>query len=355
MTILILAVIIGFNFFGRKKQTPLQFVSVKKQDIKATISGSGTLTGKDVANLKFRTAGKLSYINVKIGDKVTKGQAVAGLDTQDLTIALQQAQNTLRDKEAIAEKAEDDVKDHSDDESFAQKATRTTAQAARDSAFDAVKAAQRDFQDAIIISPIDGIVTGAIQVSGQTVSSADVITRIVDTSSLYFDTDIDEADIGKVALNQSVEINLDAYADQIFSGNIDQILPQTRTTAQGATVVTTRVKLDHPKILLVDGLTGQASIITDKKESALTIPQEALRDDNTVVLQEGKQLVIRKVVPGIRSDTDVEIKEGLAENEQVAINPPAPGTNLNPRSTNPLGNAFRFLRGGSPRSVGAGR
>jgi len=117
----------GFLLFGNKKKPVLQFAKVKRQDIRSTVSSSGNLTGKNTANLHFKSSGKLAYINVKEGDPVKPGQVIAGLDTQDLNIQLQQAQNTLRDKQAIAQKAEDDVKDHSADESFAQKVTRTLA------------------------------------------------------------------------------------------------------------------------------------------------------------------------------------------------------------------------------------
>ncbi|MDD5415901.1 MAG: efflux RND transporter periplasmic adaptor subunit [Candidatus Daviesbacteria bacterium] len=326
--LLIIAAITGFYFFGQKKETPLQFANVKKQDIKATVSSSGTLTGKNTVNLKFKSSGKLSYSNVKAGDKVYAGQVIAGLDTQDLAIALQQAQNTLRDKQAIAQKAEDDVKDHSSDESFAQKVTRTTAQAARDSAFDAVKAAQRAFQDAVIISPINGIVTQAIEVSGQIVSQSDLIAQVVDTSAIFFDADIDEADYGSIALGMKADLTLDAYPDKTLTGIVDRIIPQTKTTTQGANVVTVRIKLNDQNLSLVNGLTGQVSIITKEEGSVLTISQEALRDDNSVVLKKGNTLSVQKVTPGISSDTDVEIKDGLSEGETVLLNPPAPGAKL---------------------------
>lgn len=339
LVVLLFAAFLAFNFFGQKKQIPLQFAEVKRQDIKATVASSGILTGKNTANLKFKSSGKLAYLNVKAGDKVYTGQVIAGLDTQDLNITLQQAQNTLRDKQAIAEKAEDDVKDHSSDESFAQKVTRTTAQAARDSAFDAVKAAQRAFQDAVIISPIEGIVTQAIQVKGQTVGGADLIAQIVDTSNLYFDTDVDEADLSRVSLGQAVEVTLDAYPEKILKGAVDQILPQTKTTSSGATVVTVRIKLEDPTLAFVNGLTGQASIISTEVKGALTIPQEALRDDNTVITQTKDGLKSKKVTPGIRSDIDVEIKDNLTEGEKVLLNPPTSG--LPNRNRNPL---LRFFR-----------
>ena len=93
LAVLAAALILGFIFFnGPKKSAPLQFAEVKRQDIKSVVSSSGSLTGTSIANLKFKSGGKLAYINVKPGDWVEKYQTVAGLDTRDLSITLQQAQ-----------------------------------------------------------------------------------------------------------------------------------------------------------------------------------------------------------------------------------------------------------------------
>lgn len=348
--VLIVILLLGYFLLRPKNNTPkLQFAAVKRQDIRSTVSSSGTLTGKDSVNLKFKSAGKLAYLNVKTGDSVEAFQTIAGLDTQQLSIDLQQAQNTLRDKQATVDKILDDVKNHSTDESFTQKQTRTTAEAARDSAVDSVKEAQRAFQDDVLISPISGLITQADPVPGQNVSASDVIAQVVDNSEVFFDSDIDEADIGKITLGKSAEVTLDAYGDKIFKGTVARIKPQTKTTSSNATVVTVRVKLSDNPINFVNGLTGQATIILEEAKNALTIPQEALRDDN-VVFVGAKE---RKVVPGIKSDTDVEIKEGLGEDDRVLLNPPAVGTRVN-QNRNPLqGIIFRVFGGGrgfgSPR------
>ena len=346
LAVLVTVLFLGFNFFGsQKKPAPLQFTEVKRQDIKSVVSSSGSLTGTSVANLKFKSGGKLSYINVKAGDWVKKYQVIAGLDTRDLSITLQQAQNTLVAKDAAAKKAEDDVKNHDKDETFSQKETRTAAQVARDNAFDSVKSAQKAFEDAVIVSPIAGVVTQAIQTEGQNVGSSDLIAQIVDMSSIYFDTDVDEADITNIAVGTPCEVILDAYPRQVFKGLVDQIIPQTKTTSSGASVVTVRIILDNPELVFVNGLSGQSSIFYQASFNALTIPQEALREDNSVVVEANGKLENKKVEVGISSDTEVEIKDGLDENEKVLLNPPAAAVRPQNQSSNPLGGFFRIFGG----------
>lgn len=334
-----------YYFFANTKKIPLEIATVSRQEIRQSVSASGVLAGKSTNNLRFKSSGKLAYLNVKSGDIASKGAVIARLDTQDLNITLQQTWNTLRDKQAIVDKVHDDVKDHDKDETFTQKQSRTTAEVAKDNAFDEVKKAQRAFQDAIIFSPISGVVTKADIVPGQIVASSDIIAQIVDISEKYFDTDIDEADIGKISPVLVAEVTLDAYPGQTFYGNVDQILPVTKTTSSGAAVVTTRIKLLNFPDNFVAGLNGQASIIIDEKTDVLVIPQEALKSDNSVIIQnKNGRLEQKKVEIGISSDTDIEIISGLQEGEQVVKNPPA---QINGNSSpNPLNRVLRMFRGG---------
>lgn len=323
---LITIVVLGFFIFSNnKKAAPLQYASVKKQDIQQEIVGAGTLTGKNSISLHFKTSGKLAYINVNVRDEVSQGQVIAGLDTEDLSINLREAENTLRDKRAIVDKIHDDLKGVGASETFAQRQTRTTAEVAHDNAYEGFLAAQKALRDSVLYSPIPGVITQAPLIVGQTVSSTDTVAQVVNTSEIYFDTDIDEADIGKITLNLPAKISLDSYPNTTYKGLVAQIFPQTKTTTFGATVITVRIKFSNTPSNFVNGLSGEASIILKSVKNILSIPLEALRDDNIVFVQTEKGLRPVKVVAGISSDTDVEIIKGLQEKDRVLLNPPAIG------------------------------
>ncbi len=327
LVIILIIIILGLLFWlGSTSKPPVayQLETVKPLDIKTTIAASGIINGENSSNLKFKLSGKLAYHNVQAGDTVKAGEIIAGLDTQDLQIALQQAQNTYRSAQAAAEKAEDDVKDNADDETFAQKATRTAAQVSRDNAYDSVKAAQRAFQDTVIVAPIDGIVTATTGVPGQIVSAADTIAQIIDFSKIYFEAEVDEADIPLIQLGQSAEVTLNAYNDQIFTGTVAEIKPTTKTTTSGATVIIVKIDLSGSNIKPIAGLNGQAEIIQQQKNQVLAIPLESLRNDDTVVKKVNQEYQVVKVSTGLKSDTEVEVTSGLAIDDQVVTNPPAP-------------------------------
>lgn len=334
VVVLILLLIHNRLIFPRPSQdSQLQFVTVARQDIKVTISTSGIFTGKDTASLHFKTGGKLAYVNIKTGDQVFAGETLAGLDTQDLAIQLQQANNTLRDKQAMVDKFLDDIHlfqygnggfDNigSINETSAQRALRTTAEVTRDNAFDSIRASQLAFWDTTLTSPISGIVTKANIFPGQIIGATDII-NIVDFSQPTFEADVEESDITKISAGQKAEVTLNAYGDKVFPGEINDIGLQTKNTSSGATVITVKVSLKDQTIQNIAGLNGQVNIITEEKTGVLTIPQEALREDGTVLIEAPQGVRPVKVTPGLKNDTNVEIVEGLKDGDRVMLNPPA--------------------------------
>lgn len=330
--LLLIPVVLYFAFKPATSKEVTKTTSVQKTDIRSTISGSGNLTGANSVTLKFAQGGKLAYINVKEGDRVKKGQIIAGLDTKEISITLQQSRNTYTAKDATAKRAEDEIKGNDTDENFEQKETRVLAQVDRDNAYDAMKKAERAFEDAVIISPIAGLITQTSPLAGQNVSGADTIAQVVDDSATYFEAEIDETDIGKLKPQMLAEITLDAYPDQIFKGIVEKIVPTTKTTDSGATVIVAKINLNSPNLTFVNGLNGQADIITTELSNVLTIPQDALREDGSVYIKEGNEYKIVKVETGLYSDEDVEIKSGLSENQEVVTNP----SSIIPPSNNPI-------------------
>lgn len=325
-SIVIVLIIVFFAAKGGGNKIQPEIINVQRKDIKQEVSASGTLNGVSNAGLHFKNSGRLAYIKVSPGDKIAKGQLIAGLDTQDLEIILRQAQNTLRDKRAIVDKIKDDNKGVTS-ETYTQRQTRTTAEVAQDNAYDNVLAAQRTFQDSVIVSPIAGVVTKADFLPGQNVSVTDIIAQVIDFSAIVFSAEVDEADIAKVSVGQKAEITLNAYGEKVFQGKVSEISQETKTTSNGATVVIIKVLLDDQPVKNIAGLNGQVNIITSEKDNVLSIPLDALQDNN-VFIKTIAGFKKQKVKAGFKSDTDAEITGGLKEGDQVVINPTDAAKNL---------------------------
>lgn len=332
VTVLIFLVITGFIFWPKNNsKTEPEYAKAEITNIQKLVTASGVLTGTNSVNLKFKIGGKISYLPYKIGDQVKKGSTVAALDTQDLSITLQQAQNTLRDKQAIVTKILDDVKDSAKDETFTEAQTRTTSEVAKDNAYDSVKAAQRTFQDATLISPISGTITKLPIDLNTIVSAGEQVAEIIDFSEIIFEVEIDEYDISKVKIGMPVKISLNSYPNQTFDGKVVEISPSIKTTDSGATVVIVKIKLSSPEIQFIQGLNGQAEIITSEKPNVLAIPVDSLRSNNTVLVKTNQGFEIKPVTTGDSSDSLIEITSGIKSGDQVMLNPPIPGQEKPPK------------------------
>ncbi len=291
----------------------IKIVSVEKKNIVESIVVSGKIAAEKQATLTFPAAGKLSYVNVKPGDSVKAGQWMASLDTGDLQAAVTKAWYTYLSYDAAAKVAEDSVKGHESDETFAQKNTRVSAQTARDSAYENWLSANRAVQLAVLKSPFVGMVTEVtVSASGDTVGITDGIT-VVDPETLYFDTEVDETDFGKIKVGQKAIVKLDAYEDMEFEGTVTRMGFATRLSDSGATVIPIRISIVADGLRV--GLNGDAELIIQEKENVLTLPIEAV-NDGQVEKTDGKQMDVKT---GIESEEDVEIISGINEGDQVVI------------------------------------
>ncbi|QQG47859.1 MAG: efflux RND transporter periplasmic adaptor subunit [Candidatus Woesebacteria bacterium] len=325
IVIIVILIALFFVLRGRAKKVPLQYATVSKNNIESRVSASGILNGKKSVSLHFAIAGKLNYLGVSIGDNVSKGQTIAALDNTDLNSALQTAINNRRNTQAAVENIHDQVKDHSSDETFSQKATRTASEVANDNAWASLLAAERDMQNAVIYSPFSGVVVNQASLNpGQNITTTDLIAQMVDFSQKDFDATVDESDIGQVQIGQSANVTLNAYGDTVFSGKVVEIDPQTQTSSTGAIAVIVKIEVGDSRIAKIYGLNGNADIITSSKKDVLIIPQDALIDDSHVYVNKGTGITEKREIKiGIKSDTDVEVISGLSEGEQVIINPQA--------------------------------
>jgi len=311
--------LVGIGFWWRRNQSQkaksqnVKTVAVERKDVVATLTLSGEMAAEREAKLRFLSSGKVGYVKVKEGDVVKKGQALMGMDQRDLAAAETAAYYSYVAADANAKEAEDLVKGHDKDETFAQKNDRVAAQTARDKAYETWQIAVRAKQNGNLVTPIDGVVVSvSVTVTGETVSVTDGV-NIVDPESLYFDTEVDEADLGKITEGMAVKIKLDAYPDRDLRGEIEKVGFETRVSDTGATVIPIRVKL--PNMNLLVGLNGDVILVTGEVKNVLALPIEAVVDGK-VENDKGEKI---SVETGLVGDTDIEMKSGVKEGEWIRL------------------------------------
>jgi RND family efflux transporter MFP subunit len=320
--VIILAVLLLVFVISRGKNKNGTAVAVVKR---GTVSQELILTGQigaeKHATLSFPTSGKIAWVGVAEGQMVRKGQALVSLDTTTLNAAYQQALNNYRNYQAAAESALDSVKDHSADETYAQKATRTAAESARDSAYDAVVAAEYNLKNSTLYAPFAGVVASLPFPSpGVNVTYADPQVEVVDPASIYFEVEADQSDVVNIQEKQKVMVVLDSYRDKEFSG-IVSFVGYTPRPGEAGTIYKVKVEFvgdELKEILPRIGMTGDARFILSQKDDVLFVPPRFVHSDKDVkyVNLESANNKVRVSV-GMEGEDRVEITGGVKEGDTL--------------------------------------
>lgn len=320
----LLVILVGVFLLTRSSQGPnqAQTTTVQTKTITSEISASGSTKSQTSSTLKFSTYGKIAWIGVEEGDYVKRGQAIASLEKEPLLVALRQVEQDVNSTDAILSQVYDEQKKQTAAENFDQKIRRTNAETAKNKAYDSMRKAEFDLARSTIYSPQAGIITNLEFIAGEEVSPSSEIAQVHDLTSLKFVAEVDETDIAKVQVGQSVKITLDAYPDQTIDTSIGEILPVAITTETGATVYEATAIIPGNNTFYI-GMNGQAQIIVEEKTNALVIPADAITDDKYVLVKVGSTYVQKEIRTGLESDTQVEVTGGLSEGEEIVISGPA--------------------------------
>jgi RND family efflux transporter, MFP subunit len=246
------------------------------------------------------------------------------------------------------------------------------AQANINQAQAALDSAKKDLTEATLVAPINGIITAVSAQENQNVTTESVImTMAAGQNSLQIDTSVDQADISHVKVGQKADITLDSTPDEHISGTVSQIAPVGKTV-NNVTTFNVTILLDSPSPLLYASMSTNVSIILEEAKEVLSIPSETIktRGDNKGVLIPGSgtnaapQFIT--VETGLDDGTNIEIKSGLSEGQEVIIStnvttaPSSSGNSndnnnrSNNRSNNSNGmqgmGALRGMTGGAPRN-----
>jgi RND family efflux transporter MFP subunit len=312
---LIIVLLIVTYFIFPKGNKPILTISVESRNIVKTVSVTGDVDSLNNAILSFPVPGKLIYLGAKEGELIKKGQAIASLDQNDLNANYRQALQDFTAAKAVSDKY---YENHNDTESYDQKIQRTAIDAAQNKAYDQMVKAQNALNNSTIYSPIDGIlVSSGSDTTGVNITSANIF-KIVDPTNLLFKMDVDQADIGKIILNQNVDVSLDSFIDKIIKLKVTSIDFVSHKNSSGGNGFFVKANISNIGNLRI-GMSGNADIILSSKKNVLTVPTSSITDDNFVYLQKNNTFFKQKVEKGLDNDIDVEIISGLSKGDVVAL------------------------------------
>lgn len=144
----------------------------------------------------------------------------------------------------------------------------------------ALAQAQVDLDNTQIRAPVDGVVVARNVDVGQTVAAslqAPTLFLIAqDLTKMQVDTNVDEADIGRVALNQEATFSVDSFPGQTFRGRVVQIR-QAAQVLQNVVTYDSVVAVANPELKLMPGMTANVKILVARREGTLLVPNAAFR------------------------------------------------------------------------------
>ena len=241
--ILVLAVCAFLFLRPSKKEIIWTTQVIEPATVELSITATGYVQPVDQVEIGTQVSGEIEHIYVDYNSKVTKGQLIAELDKSTLNERLTQTLANEKSSQAaltLAEQTYNRTKELYDAKAatlkeFEQATSQLVqAQSAYENAKTNVREARVNLSYAEIYSPIDGIVLDRQVEEGQTVaasfSTPTMFIIAKDLKNMQVEADIDEADIGQVALGQRVIFTVDAYPTLSFEGTVGQIRLQPTVT-----------------------------------------------------------------------------------------------------------------------------
>lgn len=322
----------AYKLFTVKADKPnYVLATVERGDIVMQVGATGTLAAVTTVQVGTQVSGIIAELYADFNSEVKKGQLLAKLDPSILTAQVEQAEANVRTSEATLndslasiattranlEKAKVDVLDKQRklkrtqelfEEKLVPRDDLDTAQAALDAAVATQKATEAqlgstqarykadesrlnqtkaslrlskvNLDHTIITSPISGTIVSRSVDRGQTVaasfSSPTLFTIAADLTKMQVNTNIDEADVGRIKPEMEATFSVDAYPGETFRGTISQVRLAS-TTVQNVVTYNALIDVPNPQLKLKPGMTTNVKILIESADDVLKIPNSSLR------------------------------------------------------------------------------
>jgi HlyD family secretion protein len=301
--VVLVAGFFGYRATRRPPTVTYETQAVDRGPIVAKVTATGTLSAVVTVQVGSQVSGRLAEVLADFNSPVKKGQLIARIDPQLFQAAVEQARaNLVAARGSLAKaRAQAVDADRQAKRNVALAEQKLIADADRDTAVanaDAARAQVQADEGAVaqaeaalhqaavnlaytrIVSPTNGVVISRNVDVGQTVAaSLQAPTLFViaeDLSRMQVDTNVAEADVGKLAAGMEATFIVDAYQNERFRGTVRQIRNAAQTIQN---VVTYDAVIDvlNPELKLRPGMTANVSFVYAQRPDALRVPNAALR------------------------------------------------------------------------------
>ena len=270
----------------------IQTATVERRTIIVQAEASGVIEPINVVEVKSRSSGQVIDMPVETGTLVRPGMLIVQLDTRDVQNQFDQAKADLEAAEkklevsTIQKRRSDELvaaKIITPQENEAAQLDFANSQSAIVRARTNVDLAQQRLDDARVTAPVTGTIIGKPVALGQVIQSGTstagggtTIVTMADLTKVRARALVNETDIGQVRPGQEATVIVDAFPDRPFRGIVEKIEPQA-VVLQNVTMFPVLVSLENREGLLMPGMNGEVSIVAERRENVVAVPNEAIR------------------------------------------------------------------------------
>jgi RND family efflux transporter MFP subunit len=347
----------------------VRVVPAAERSLPRTVATTGTLAAEDQVTLSAKVPGRVENIDIDLGSRVRRGQAVAQLDQTDFKLRIEQAEAALQQARArlgLAPTGKDERIDPEQtsivrqaravldearltrDRSIKLLEQQLIARAQLDTAEANLQVADGRYQDAleevrnrqavlaqrrseldlarqqltdtVVLAPVDGAVSQRLTSRGEYLAAGAPMATLVRIHPLRLRVSVPEREAAGVRAGQIVRLTIEG--DQtVYSGRVVRLAPIVQELNRTLTI---EAEIPNERGVLRAGAFARAEIVTEASQPIITVPSSALvvfaGVEKLLVVRGGKTAEIR-VQTGRRIGPDIEIVEGLKRGETVVDNP----------------------------------
>jgi HlyD family secretion protein len=333
-------------------QTKVNQAQAALDAARATVANSEAVVQQALANIQAASSSDAAAQANVVKAEAVVADAKVKVDRRVIMVSqgadakedLETAQTTYRsavaDHEALVaqrDAAEDTVKVAQAQLAVARSLVAANRAQVKEAAA-ALQSAQIDLDHTSITAPVDGVVVSRNVDVGQTVAaslSAPTLFLIAqDLTKMQVDTNVSEADVGRVRLRQPATFTVDAYPGQIFAGTVTSIR-KAPINVQNVITYDAVISVSNSDLKLFPGMTANVKILVTRRSHVLRVPNAALR------YHPADEQVSGTGAAGVRKGTAAEkavwVLDGTNAPQRIAV------------STGETDGAFTELTGGTPK------
>jgi len=359
---------------------PVRTALVEKGEVNSFLKVTGVVEANETVRVTSEIMGQAKEVKVKNGEEVNRGDILIALGDEQIKIQVAQAQATLDSVQASSDKIKSGARPQvikqaesallqakmnrdSVEENYlrmeklfsekaiseqqyeqaknqyeiadvqyqsAQESYELVIEGAAEEDIKSVEAQVRQAKAALdmakyqlkntqITAPISGKVTSISVSSGEMISPSIPLLSIIDVSRIFVKVGISEKDISKIKEGQKVSLEIDAFPEEKFRG---EVVSKGVAVDQISKALEVKIEILQPETDIPIGVFARGDILVKTNQDALIIPSGALtrkKDGIYVYVIEEGIARQKEVVLGIIQDERVEILKGLSEKEEIVV------------------------------------